>query len=70
MPVVAILSLRMRVIFDYVVESGHLFLVVLQLLFSKSHFEGYNEPNNSMVVYTTTPNQLAIAMDMCMCKFV
>ena len=33
MPVVAILSLRktrMRVIFDYVVESGHLFLVVLQ----------------------------------------
>ena len=67
----------MRVIFDYVVESSHLFLVVLQFRellkyyhASKSHFEGYNEPNNSMVVYTTTPNQLAIAMDMCMCKFV
>ena len=51
--VVAILSLRMRIIS------------------SKSHFE---EPSNSMVVYTNAPNQLvskrqSIAMDMCMCKF-
>ena len=33
MPVVAILSLRMRVIFDYVVESGLVVLQFRELLF-------------------------------------